>query len=263
MDGKNENSVNPLTSLSKELSTRREFLIIAGAGGAGVAVMSVLGYTPKEPAEQTPALTPGAPKPQVYVYDAKGMLVHHSERCVGCRRCEIACTISHDGKDQPSIARVKVQRNRRFGPEGPRVGFGRGEGLFGNFRVIADTCLQCPHPVSCMTACPEGAIGVDPTTGARVIDANKCVGCQTCLKACPWAMTSFDKETKKATKCDLCGGDPQCVKWCPSGAMQYEPWLDRTKVTPIRQVVPAYISPPKGVAESCAECHQPAGSATK
>jgi Fe-S-cluster-containing hydrogenase component 2 len=106
-----------------------------------------------------------------------------------------------------------------------------------------------------MTACPASAIELDSKTNARVINTQKCTGCQTCLKACPWAMTSFDAETKKATKCNLCGGDPQCVKICPAGALSYVPWRDRTKDTPIRQVVAAYVGTPAGVAATCVACH--------
>jgi Fe-S-cluster-containing hydrogenase component 2 len=127
--------------------------------------------------------------------------------------------------------------------------------LFGNFRLIGETCLQCQHPVPCMTACPNGAIEVVPPINARVINTSKCKGCKTCLKACSWAMTSFDEETQKATKCDLCGGDPQCVKICPSGALTYVPWRDRSRDTPVRQAVPAYITLPSGTAQTCDDCH--------
>ncbi len=226
--------------------SRRDFLkgaaILSGAAvGAGILV----GVEP-----ETPAAAQGVPTP-----NAKFVLVHDTNKCVGCRRCEIACTLFHDGKVQPSISRVKVARNNQFGPEGPRLGFAHGLGLFGNFKVIADTCLQCAHPTPCLTACPAGAIEVDPKTNARVINAAKCTGCQTCLKACPWAMTSFDPETKKAVKCDLCGGDPQCVKWCSSGAMTYVPWRDMTKSVPVRQSVSSIIGVSAAAATTCPACH--------
>jgi Fe-S-cluster-containing dehydrogenase component len=183
------------------------------------------------------------------------VVVHDPSRCVGCRRCEVACTLSHDNKVQPSISRVKVSRNVNFGPSGPKAGFQQNPGLYGNLRVIGDTCLQCAHPTPCLLACPSAAIEVVPPVNARVINTAKCSGCQTCVKACPWGMTSYDAETKKATKCDLCGGDPQCVKVCPSGALTYVPWRDMSKDTPVRQVVAANISVPADVAASCVGCH--------
>ncbi len=39
-----------------------------------------------------------------------------------------------------------------------------------------------------------------------------------CVTACPQYPNSAVRvipATKKAIKCDLCGGDPQCVKFCP------------------------------------------------
>ncbi len=228
--------------------SRRDFLKGAAViGGAVVGGGILIGGTPQVEAQ--------GPTRQVMVPNSKLMLVHVSNRCVGCRRCEVACNLSHDKAVQPSIARVKIQRNRQFGPEGPRLGFSRGQGLFGDFLVIADTCLQCAHPVPCMNACPAAAIEIDPKTNARVINAAKCTGCQTCVKACPWGMISFNAEAKVATKCDLCGGDPQCVKWCPSGAMTVAAWRDKSKDTPVRQVVPAYVSMPVEVSSTCVTCH--------
>lgn len=248
-----------LISAINRPATRREFLKVAGVGSASVIAASLVSCTvPMAVESQSPSpTTTNAPKRVVYVPDAKMMVMHEPSKCVGCRRCEVACTAFHDNKVQPAISRVKVSRNFNFGPDGPRLGMDRGPGLYGNFRLIGETCLQCPHPVPCMTSCPSNAIGFDAATGARVIDASKCSGCQTCVKACPWQMTSFDAETKKATKCDLCGGDPQCVKICPSGALTYVPWRDRTKDTPVRQVVPSYISAPADVTETCVDCHQP------
>ena len=245
-----------LLSVVNKPATRREFLKVAGVGSASVLAATLISCTaPLAVSPTSSAPTTTAPKPTVYVPNAKMMVLQEPSKCVGCRRCEVACTAFHDNKIQPAISRVKISRNFNFGPDGPRLGMDRGPGLFGNFRLIGETCLQCPHPVPCMTSCPAGAIGVDSATGARVIDAAKCTGCGTCTKACPWQMTSLDLEAKKATKCDLCGGDPQCVKICPSGALSYAPWRDRTKDTPFRQAVPAYIGVPAAVAATCVDCH--------
>ena len=39
--------------------------------------------------------------------------------------------------------------------------------------------------------------------------------------ACPVGGVSFDPVTRHVIKCDQCGGDPQCVKFCPQGAIEY------------------------------------------
>ena len=245
--------------------SRREFLRDAAVLGGAVMGGGILaGHAPEAQAATMGVLT--SPLPPIAVqpptaggqpYGPNSMMVvlHDPSRCVGCRRCEVACTLSHDNKIQPAISRVKVSRNFNFGPAGPKAGFQQNPGLFGNLRLIADTCLQCGHPTPCLLSCPAGAIEVVPPVNARVINADKCTGCQTCVKACPWEMISFDKETQKSVKCDLCGGDPQCVKICPSGALSYVPWRDQSNDTPVRQAVPAFIATPADVAASCVQCH--------
>jgi Fe-S-cluster-containing dehydrogenase component len=41
------------------------------------------------------------------------------------------------------------------------------------------------------------------------------------MMACPFGAITFDEESGKMRKCDLCDGDPACVKHCTTGAIQY------------------------------------------
>jgi Fe-S-cluster-containing dehydrogenase component len=189
----------------------------------------------------------------VILENADGMLVADSTRCVGCRRCELACTEYNDNRAQPSLSRIKVARNFNFGPKGQQAGFGRGMGQFGDFRVVQDTCKQCPHPVPCETACPNDAIVLDERTRARIIDPERCDGCRFCMRACPWEMVSFDAETGKATKCFLCDGKPVCVEACPAMALKYVPWRDLTRAVPFRQAVLPVTDASRSAA--CQGCH--------
>ncbi|MGE5509579.1 MAG: 4Fe-4S dicluster domain-containing protein [Chitinophagales bacterium] len=220
-------------------TTRRGFL----KATVGTAVsMSVIGALARK----------AGTSPFVILENAKGIIVADPTRCTGCRRCELSCTEYNDGKAAPALARIKVSRNYNFGPRGQQAGFERSSGEFGNFRLIQDTCKQCPHPVPCATACPNDAIVVDEQTGARVVDAAKCKGCKLCQRACPWDMMSFDPDTEKATKCFLCGGKPNCVEACPNGALQYISWRDLTKAVPIRQAgLPATKSYKEAGCDSC------------
>lgn len=240
----NVQEVTPEEWVTKVLSkptTRRTFLKVAGAGSLGTLAF-LTGCTTKT-----------TKKREVYISNAKFMILADPTRCVGCRRCEIACTSFNEGKNQPSLARIKINRNYLFGPKGVQVGFWNGEGIYGNHRIVQDTCRQCPHPVPCLDACPYGAIEVNADTGARVVNQQKCKGCRTCQGACPWAMTVFDEEIKKASKCHLCNGDPQCVKACPTGALKYVPWTDRTKEIPTRFA--PVVELPAEVAAACKDCH--------
>jgi Fe-S-cluster-containing dehydrogenase component len=171
----------------------------------------------------------------VLIENAEGVLVSDNTRCVGCGRCELACTEFNEGKAQPSLARIKVSRNYNFGPRGQQAGIGRGMGEYGDFRVVKDTCLQCPNPVPCVAACTDGAFVVDNKTKARVVDPKKCTGCRKCLRACPWDVMTFDEAAAKASKCFLCNGNPECVQACPTTALRYVSWHDLTRATPIRQ----------------------------
>lgn len=222
--------------LGKGLS-RRRFLWLAGSAVTSLAILSAGGSW-------------GADTPLVIIDNARGLVLADPTRCVGCLRCELACTEFNDGRAQPGLARIKISRNLSFGRHGP-VGGPSMEGDWGNGLSVQDTCRQCPHPVPCATACPENAIRADSETGARVIDASSCVGCRLCQRACPWDMISFDEETQKATKCFLCHGSPKCVEACPSGALNYVPWRNIIREP---RVAPLSVVPPEKAA-GCLECH--------
>lgn len=89
-----------------------------------------------------------------------------------------------------------------------------------NLAHVPVVCEQCSNPM-CLKSCPVGAISRDEQTRAVVIDKQKCVGCGICAGYCPLGMIHLDHDTGKAFKCDLCGGDPQCVKACPTQALEF------------------------------------------
>jgi Fe-S-cluster-containing dehydrogenase component len=222
---------------SRDSFSRREFLIVTG--GMMVAVSALGAASAKE-------------EPLIILEHAAGLIIADSTRCVGCLRCELACTEFNDGKASPTTARIKVRRNLNFGPKGLHMGQ-RAQGNWGNGLIVQDLCKQCPHPVPCATACPNDAIVLHPSTHARVVDPDKCKGCRLCQRACPWEMISFDADTDKATKCFLCNGSPKCVEACPAGALSYVAWRDITAEVPSRVAPTAIISPEK--TKSCMDCH--------
>ena len=63
-------------------------------------------------------------------------------------------------------------------------------------RFVPYTCTQCSE-AWCMHACPVEAI------------------------ACPFGTVNYNQDTKVVYKCDLCGGDPECAKACPTAAITY------------------------------------------
>jgi len=199
---------------SKRITSRRDFLRLAGVGLAGAFAATALGCVSMK--------TRDGRTVDVWA-TSSGAMVHDPNLCVGCKRCETACTIRNDGKGSSHISRIKVSRNLNYGKMGVSASYGTANGQMGNFRIVGDTCRQCEKP-PCGDACPVGAISADKTTGARVVDAKLCVSCGACEDACPWGIITLDPETKISTKCVLCDGDPNCAKNCPTGAVKFYPW---------------------------------------
>ena len=218
--------------------SRREFLLISGVTVVGISALGA---------------TAGKKKPLIIMDKAEGLVIGDPTKCVGCRRCELACTEFNDGKAWPELSRIKVTRNLAYGPKGNFLGQ-RGQGNFGQGLIVQDLCKQCPHPVPCADACPNDAIVVKPPTNARVVDPKKCIGCKMCQRACPWEMMSFDSDTNKATKCFLCNGKPKCVEACPAEALHYVAWRDLTDKIPPRVVPTVIVAPAKAAA--CIDCHK-------
>jgi carbon-monoxide dehydrogenase iron sulfur subunit len=138
--------------------------------------------------------------------EAMGHIVCNEERCAGCRTCEAVCSLSHEGVVSPVLARLEIIS---YPLEG--------------WRIKSVTCKQCRGP-DCLYVCPTKALYVDNVTGARVIDAGKCIGCKLCMEACPQYPNTpirHDSKINVCFKCDLCGGEPLCVKFCPEAALSF------------------------------------------
>jgi len=74
--------------------------------------------------------------------------------------------------------------------------------------------------------------------GIVFVDASLCVGCKTCITACPWGAPQWNPETGKAIKCDYCkdrideGLEPACVTGCTTDALK---WVSPKESTRIRR----------------------------
>jgi len=131
-----------------------------------------------------------------------------SEKCCGCRICEMACSMVHLGLFNPRKAFLRIEMDRL-----PKVETKASE------IDVPIVCLQC-DPAPCAEACPEGAIG-KAATGAWIVDKEKCTGCGLCVDACSLGMISVKGQEEFARKCDLCEGKPLCVVYCPTGALTF------------------------------------------
>ena len=55
-----------------------------------------------------------------------------------------------------------------------------------------------------------------------IINEDLCIGCKSCIMACPFGIIGYDYEKGVSRKCDLCEGDPKCVLFCETNALRYE-----------------------------------------
>ncbi len=156
-----------------------------------------------------------------------GYILVDTKKCQGCVSCMLACSLVHEGVESQSLSRIQVIQNAFA--------------AFPNDLTI-EQCRQCVDP-ACVEQCPAEALTVESSQGnVRMVDRAKCIGCGTCIEACPFTpsrpVMSADNEFNgedKARKCDLCanapyhwddvGGGPKgkqaCVEVCPVNAIQF------------------------------------------
>ena len=167
------------------------------------------------------------------------MIVVDYSKCTGCRTCETVCAaFNHqvtvngetlNGLGNPALANIRVYG---YNPDVD----------------VPAVCAMCPDS-PCIRACP---VDPDPGTGWKALyrepknrtiqnDPARCVACGSCAEACCVGVIRPDAETDKPQHmCTLCGGDPQCVRYCPFDALMH------TEVNPQREF---YAMPPDTIAE--------------
>jgi molybdopterin-containing oxidoreductase family iron-sulfur binding subunit len=156
------------------------------------------------------------------------------KRCVGCYGCQLVCKAEHGTPPGVFRARVLKQEKGQY----PTV----------NLISLPVLCNHCSEP-PCVEVCPTGASFVWEDSGIVDIDAEKCVGCRTCMMACPYSNRYFvegdqyyygeqgatrleehwesRREVGVVTKCNFCrdrvqaGKDPACVANCATVARYF------------------------------------------
>jgi len=120
------------------------------------------------------------------------------DKCTGCRECSLACSLVKFSECNPKRSAIRIFRNE----------FKRYE-----YQVV---CRQCEDP-ACLNDCPQDAYEIKD--GIVILDKEKCTVCGICVASCPYdSVFEFNGDM---IKCDLCGGDPQCIRFCTTGALQY------------------------------------------
>jgi Fe-S-cluster-containing hydrogenase component 2 len=135
------------------------------------------------------------------------MLLVNSKKCTGCRSCELACSFEHFNEFSYELSAIRVNKIEQRALNYPIV------------------CLQCENP-PCVPACPEDALFKNKENGLVEFYEDRCTSCEKCIEACPFDAVFLTGDRSKIVKCDLCGGDPACVKACAPEALE---WIKKYK----------------------------------
>jgi anaerobic dimethyl sulfoxide reductase subunit B len=135
-----------------------------------------------------------------------------AERCLKCWSCEVACKQWHGIKAGTVKLRRVVEVTSGTFPDVKRT-------------FLSLSCRHCAK-APCAAACPTHAISQRIEDGIVVVDSQKCIGCRTCLDACPFGVPQY-AEDGTMQKCDMCldrlalGQKPICAETCPSQALHW------------------------------------------
>lgn len=130
----------------------------------------------------------------------------NKKNCSGCKLCIMNCSFSHFNVTSPHLSNVKI-----IGSET-------------HAEFVPTLCHQCEGRF-CIKSCPSDALTINEVTGAIQIDREKCNFCGQCVGACPYHAIYISKNPAGEDYlmiCDLCGGDPQCAKYCRLAAIVYK-----------------------------------------
>ena len=193
------------------------------------------------------------------------------KRCFGCQTCAVACKIANNTPVDVAFNLVYTKRDDDYSHPGDAVPKGafcydNAGGTFPdstmNFFPLA--CQHCSNPI-CEEVCPTGATKKDEETGIVTIDYETCIGCGTCMTACPYDVRTLldnveyyiDMECGEydapphipntVEKCTFCknlidrGSIPACMDLCPGRARYWgdldDPESDVNKAIEGREIL--------------------------
>lgn len=167
------------------------------------------------------------------------VMVIDMKNCIACSSCAVACKFENNLPNDIWWNHVRtIDDEFVIDPDRKEVPTGIYPNLaMGNITV---SCQHCENP-ACLSVCPTGATQKDDETGIVTIDPEQCIGCKSCIAACPYdvrtyvehepqyavdfALGSTDVPTHKqgvVEKCTFCyhhvkNGDlPACIEPCPA-----------------------------------------------
>lgn len=144
---------------------------------------------------------------------SKYMLKHDEASCISCLACEVHCKSNKHLDNGPSPCKIISVGPIEVDGQ-PRM------------RTLFMPCFHCEE-AWCVKACPTGAMKKREKDGIVHVEASLCVGCKSCIAACPWGVPQWDPASHKVVKCDYCmdrvdaGLKPACVTKCVTGSLSF------------------------------------------
>jgi Fe-S-cluster-containing dehydrogenase component/formate-dependent nitrite reductase membrane component NrfD len=139
----------------------------------------------------------------------KYAFVIDQRKCIGCHACTVACKAEHDVPIGVYRTWVKYIEKGEF-PNARRY-------------FLVNRCNHCDD-APCVAICPTKAL-FKRKDGIVDFDSNRCIGCKSCMQACPYDALYIDPYSHTAAKCNYCahrvevGLEPACVVVCPEQAI--------------------------------------------
>lgn len=135
-----------------------------------------------------------------------------ADNCIGCHCCQVACKDAN---------RLEVGVDFRH-----VTSYCTGSGFTPRMYHMSIACNHCESP-ACVANCPTGAMYKDDETGLVLHDDDACIGCQSCVEACPYGEPVLIESEGIVKKCDTClrlrekGEQPSCVASCPQRVLEF------------------------------------------
>jgi len=139
----------------------------------------------------------------------KYAFVIDQRKCIGCHACTVACKAEHDVPIGVYRTWVKYVEKGEF-PNSRRY-------------FLVNRCNHCDN-APCISICPTKAL-FKRKDGIVDFDSARCIGCKSCMQACPYDALYIDPYSHTAAKCNYCahrtevGLEPACVVVCPERAI--------------------------------------------
>lgn len=201
LEGLESDNLDTLPSRERRRFLKMGFMVTGMfLGGSVLSLVSVRPSTASS----------SVPQAGDYPYSPHYTMVIREKRCIDCELCKEACVQTNHVPSYGSRTTI-LERRRPLSATTHETIF------------MPILCNHCNRP-PCVRVCPTTATWKDEKTGIVLMNKDRCIGCKTCMTACPYNARYFNEETRAVDKCNFCidtrlsqgEASPACVEACPA-----------------------------------------------